>query len=55
MKIRNTSATTRRWRDRFLEIARQAEGGGTAPGLAMGLRLRLRTPAFVELRRSRPA
>ena len=56
MKI-NKIATERHasWRSRFLEIARQAEGATPQAMVAAGLRLRLRTPAFVELRRSRPA
>lgn len=56
--IKKTAAERHaRWRTRFLEIARQAEGGAPPTmAAAVGLRLRMRTPAaFVELRRSRPA
>ena len=57
MKIKNTAAERHaRWRTRFLEIARQAEGAAPQTlAAAVGLRLRMRTPAFVGLRRARPA
>lgn len=57
MKIRVPFEPRASWRDRFLEIARQVEGGQAAPRalvVAAGLKLRLRTPAF-GLRRARAA
>jgi len=55
MKIR---PITRRatWRDRFLEIARQAEGIEVRSGaaLAAGLRPRARMAGFATLRRAQP-
>ena len=55
MKIR-TPITARRatWRDRFLEIARQAEGieARTGAALAGGLRPRARMAGFATLRRA---
>ena len=55
MKLKHPLAR-RTWRDRFVEIARQVEGGSAPRSLvAAGLRLRLRSSAFSALRRSRPA
>ena len=57
MKIRFPANNRRTWRDRFVEIARQAEGAQAPAALviAAGLRLRRRAPAFAALRRARPA
>ena len=56
MKIRFPTVRRASWRDRFLEIARQAEGGSAPRALvvAAGLRLRLRASSFTP-RRSRLA
>ena len=56
MKIRIPSDRRASWRDRFLEIARQADGVSAPQAIvaAAGLRLRLRTSAFAAMRR-RPA
>jgi hypothetical protein len=57
MKIRFPLSHRPTWRDRFVEIARQAEGGQAPRALviAAGLRLRRPTSAFASLRRARPA
>lgn len=58
MKIRFPANNGRTWRDRFVEIARQAEGTSQAPRalvIAAGLKLRRRTSAFASLGRARPA
>ena len=54
MKIRNTTVRRASWRDRFLEIARQAEALEVRSGaaLASGLRPRARMAGFATLRRS---
>lgn len=56
MKIRFTTHHRRTWRDRFVEIARQAEASQAPRALviAAGLKLRRHTSAFA-LRRARPA
>lgn len=56
MKIRVPFERRASWRDRFLEIARQAEGAKAPRALvvAAGLRLRERTSAFA-VRRARLA
>lgn len=53
MKIRTPIARRTTWRDRFLEIARQAEGIEIRSGaaLAAGLRPRARMAGFATLRR----
>jgi len=53
MKVRNPIAPRATWRDRFLEIARQAGGAGprVPPALASGLRPRARMAGFATLRR----
>ena len=58
MKIRFPASNQRTWRDRFVEIARQAEGSSQAPRvlvIAAGLKLRRRTSAFASQLRARPA
>ncbi len=58
MKIRFPANHRRSWRDRFVEIARQAEGSIQAPRalvIAAGLKLRRRTSAFASPGRVRPA
>jgi hypothetical protein len=57
MKIRFPATHRRTWRDRFIEIARQAEGSQAPRALviAAGLRLRRHTSAFASLKRARPA
>jgi hypothetical protein len=42
MKTKTTTAPTARWRDRFLEIARQVEGSAAHTPLRPGAGLRLR-------------
>ena len=57
MKIRFPATYRRSWRDRFIEIARQAEATQAPRALviAAGLRLRRHTSAFASLKRARPA
>lgn len=57
MKIRFTATHRRTWRERFVEIARQAEADQAPRALviAAGLKLRRQAPAFASLRRARPA
>lgn len=58
MKIRFPATHRRSWRDRFVEIGRQAEGSSQAPRallIAAGLKLRGRTSAFASPGRARPA
>jgi len=57
MKIRFPATNRRTWRDRFVEIARQAEATQAPRALviAAGLKLRRHTSAFASIRRARPA
>lgn len=58
MKIRFPATHRRTWRERFVEIARQAEAADQAPRalvIAAGLKLRRQASAFASLRRARPA
>ena len=57
MKIRFPATNRRTWRDRFVEIARQAEGAQAPRALviAAGLKLRRHSSAFASLRRARIA
>ena len=57
MKIRFPANHRRTWRDRFVEIARQAEATQAPRALviAAGLKLRRQSSAFGALRRIRPA
>ena len=57
MKIRFPATYRRTWRDRFVEIARQAEAAQAPQALviAAGLRARRQSSAFASLRRARPA
>ena len=56
MKTRFPTTNRRTWRERFVEIARQAEASQAPRALviAAGLKLRRPVPAFA-LRRARPA
>jgi hypothetical protein len=57
MKIRFHTVKRATWRNRFVEIARQVEGGSAPIALvvAAGLRARSRAEAFSALRHIRPA
>lgn len=57
MKIRFPATHRRTWRDRFVEIARQAEASQAPRALviAAGLKPRRQSSAFATLRRARPA
>ena len=57
MKIRFPATHRRTWRDRFLEIARQAEANQAPRALVIAAGLKLRRPAsaFAPVRRARPA
>ena len=57
MKIRFPASHHRTWRDRFVEIARQAEASQAPRALVIAAGLKLRRPgsAFASMRRARPA
>jgi hypothetical protein len=57
MKIRFYTAKRATWRNRFVEIARQVEGGSAPIALvvAAGLRARAKAAAFSTQRHIRPA
>lgn len=57
MKIGFPATHRRTWRERFVEIARQAEAREAPRALVIAAGLKLRRPAsaFAPLRRARPA